>query len=163
MKMRHYSMLLLVLGSAVMAGKASAFYQIPATGGRPGVSTPTLGGTFVWQSDILVRRAGTTGAEWIVPLVFEGWMGSNEWTAKAFVSSGSICSIQWRPDDASGVLQPFGTSQVTATSDGVMTLTTTTSCPNGLCVTPYASAYVSCWINPGGFIGAVNYTVTPVP
>jgi hypothetical protein len=162
MKMRHYLMLLLVLGSVAMSGKASAFYQIPATAGRPGMSLSPSG--WFWQSDILVKRSGASPAEWIVPLVFEGWMGSNEWTAKAFVSAGSACSIQWRPDDASGVLQPFGSAQVTASSDRVMTLTT--SCPtgpNGLCITPYASAYVSCWINSGGFIGAVNYTITPVP
>ncbi len=93
MKMRHYLMLLLVLGSAAITGEASAFYQIPATAGRPGASPAPPGGTWVWQSDILIRRVGIgtspSAGEWIVPLVFEGWMGSNEWTAKAFVSAAA--------------------------------------------------------------------------
>ena len=172
---RCFVVLVLVLASLGLSAEALAQWQIPATAGVPFNSlkvNPPVGlpQYWIWSGDVYVRRPATPittpeTLDWMIPLVFyQPMMTSNAWGAQVIVSQDTTCSLQWRPDASPGA-GPEGTTPVTATSPGPLVLTAPELCPiegpaTG-CITAYASAYVTCTVLRGGYVGPVTYWIVP--
>src|SRR6266536_5287135 len=106
MNMRVCSICLVVLGSAMVAGHATAQCQIPATAGFSGLpayvndffpDADLDAGVQYWSwgySDGFVSRTqiGPTYLPWIIPLPFyQSMRTSNDWTASVMVSDRTKC------------------------------------------------------------------------
>jgi hypothetical protein len=173
---RSHFLSLLVFGSIALPTNAFAHFQIPATAGLPGSSlyeNPPFPAPqhWTWFSDVYVRRPNSTTTpswlEWMIPLVFhQSLMTANIWTAQVMVSAGTTCSLVWKPDDLPGI-GGATTNAAYATVNGLLDLTGPGSCPTGGpadgCITVYASAYVSCTVGRGGYVGPVIYSITAYP
>jgi hypothetical protein len=185
MNMRACLISLLVAGSALIAGHATAQYQIPAIAGLPGwpnyvnsffPDADIDGGVQYWnwgpQEGFIFRTAqGPSMLPWLIPLPFyQSAKTSNDWTARIYVSEHTKCRLEWRADDLPGTT-PVGSSHTTwsvkgnGTGDGPLDLCDpSTRCPSpgaSGCNTDYATAFVLCFIPPNGFVGPVTYTITP--
>ena len=163
----------------LVAGHATAQYQIPATAGLPG--SPAYVNSFFpdadldagvqywnwWHTEGYVHRTdkGPPNLHWIIPLPFyQSAKTSNAWTATIMVSANTKCRLYWAADELPGVGGAMTEQANQVAGDGPLDLTAAGRCPSTVptgCTNDYATAWVDCMVPRNGFVGAVTYTITP--